>query len=142
MAQLDQIEKKLDALTEMVSKLVKAHETTALSDAMSKAVEQTLAIQKSQEESSSSPKPELEKQSGKATPRVDKPTGKPGETLPYKPLTATAPHRPDQFGGAPPVEAGAPDPDTPDQWKGVPEWEEGREPRVVEILRQKAKKKP
>ena len=130
--QLDSIEQKLNEIGAKLDKLVKAQSTIALSDAISKAVEQTLKIKAAQEES----KPEAP-----ATPKVDKPTAEPGETLPYKEHSKTAKHRPDQTGGAPPVKVGKSDPDSPSHFDGVPQWETGREPRRVEFLTQKVKRR-
>jgi hypothetical protein len=134
----ERIEQKLDALTKMVTrlsatvdKLATAQSTTALSDAMSAAVRQTNEIRESQAKVAA----------GQAKPSVENLRTGPGETQPFKD-TVIKPTKDvsDPWGGAPPVETGAVDPDRPKDWVGVPRWEQGREPRVVDILRQTSKK--
>lgn len=101
-----------------------------LSDAMKTGVEMMNTIKAQQDAGTWKPLG-AEQPAGPATPRVDKPTEEPGEELPYKEQPPTAGHRPDQFGGMPPVRVGAPDPTHPEQFKGVPQWEEGRQPHQI-----------
>lgn len=70
-------------------------------------------------------------------PEVEQQEVKAGQTLGYRDTPATAEHRPDKHGGAPGVEVGKPNPDRPKEWAGLPQWEKGREPRRVKLLRRK-----
>jgi hypothetical protein len=104
MSQLDRIEAKLNKLLDMQT-------ADTLSKRMDKALEQVADIKRQQQ----------------------------AATAPVEPIEvavasdeANAPSKPaDQFGDAPPVHAGKPDPASGPKWVGVPQWEKGREPRPI-----------
>ena len=116
MTQLDRIEAKLDRLLE-------AQSTTALSTAMTAAVEQTLAIKKAQESSIAPIEPEHVVPAGA------------GAVQPYVEHASS-----DMTGDIPAVKAGKTDPASPKHWAGVPQWEKGREPRIMQTLKRLAKR--
>ena len=124
MTQLDDIQKTLTKITAQLDTLVKAQSTTALADAMTKAVAQTNAIRESQAKVSTEPE-----------------VSGPGVTQQYvdTPLAVTDKVS-DPFGGIPPARVADANPDTPLDHIGLPQWESGREPR--EVLQEHAVDKP
>ena len=119
MTQLDRIEAKLDRLLE-------AQSTSALSTAMTAAVEQTLAIKEAQRKALAPVEPEHELPAGA------------GAIQPYREHASSDPR--DMTGDIPAVKAGKADPASPRHWAGVPQWEKGREPRIMRTLKRLANK--